>query len=359
MDLARAVAVAGMVMVHFGPKPVPETVAGKLYGISDGRASVLFVVLAGLGVAFLSGRSSVSHVEPLSKATRGGQRVATSARLQLILRGTLLLPLGLWLQGLEQVVLVVILKYYAVYFLIAALVLGLSDRWLVVFGLAVLAGGPLIYLWGATAFPEWYFTAPVTLMDTPAKIVRELLFSGFYPVVTRTVPLLAGLWLGSMDLRSPVVRRRLIYVGTTVAVAAALASSAETIGARLESSDLRTAEPHTQMPLWMLGAIGSACVVLGVALVVADRLPRASWPLAATGQLALSVYVGHVLLLNYIPQALTWAEVPAAALSPGTFIVVVACLCMLWRLVFSRGPLEAALTMPWWLLNRSFARTSR
>lgn len=145
VDLARAVAVAGMVMVHFGPKPVPETVAGKLYGISDGRASVLFVVLAGLGVAFLSGRNSGSHRQLLPKATQGSQRVATrsaNARLQLILRGSLLLPLGLWLQGLEQVVLVVILKYYALYFLLAALVLGLSDRWLVVSGLAALAGGP-------------------------------------------------------------------------------------------------------------------------------------------------------------------------------------------------------------------------
>ncbi len=51
------------------------------------------------------------------------------------------------------------------------------------------------------------------------------------------------------------------------------------------------------MPLWMLGSIGSSCAVLGGMLLLADWLPRATWPLAATGQLALTVYVGHLLLL--------------------------------------------------------------
>jgi hypothetical protein len=60
-------------------------------------------------------------------------------------------------------------------------------------------------------------------------------------------------------------------------------------------ADLLTDEPHSQMPLWLLGSIGSACAVLGGMLLLADRLPRATWPLAVTGQLALTVfYVGHL-----------------------------------------------------------------
>lgn len=340
-------------MVHFGPKPVPETALGDLYGLTDGRASVLFVLLAGVGVALLAGRSSGSQRQRLSgypPDEREASGRTARARIQLVLRGSLLLPLGLWLQGLENVILVVILQYYAVYFLIAALVLRLSDRWLAALILAVLAGGPLVYLWGTAAFPDWYFAPPLNLESPPGKLAHDLLLSGFYPVVTWAGPLLVGLWIGGTDLRSPKVRSRLIYLGLAITLVAASFSTGEPVGPRPEFSDLRVGEPHSQMPLWMLGAIGSACAMLGGTLVLADRIPKAIWPLAATGQLALTVYVGHALLLNYVPDLLRWDSVLAAALSTGAFMVVVATLSMLWRLVFSHGPLEAALAAPWLLL---------
>jgi hypothetical protein len=56
------VAVLGMVMVHFGPTPAPNTVLGNLYDVPHGRASVLFVLLAGVGVALLAdGGSNGGH----------------------------------------------------------------------------------------------------------------------------------------------------------------------------------------------------------------------------------------------------------------------------------------------------------
>src|ERR687894_682212 len=133
VDAARAVAVLGMVMVHFGPFPAPDTALGNLYGLSHGRASVLFALLAGVGVALLTaGRS-------------GGRTSLTRGRL--VLRGALLLPLGLWLQDFEHGALV-ILQYYGIYFVFVAFVLTLPDRWLLAGGAAVLVAGPLVYLWG-------------------------------------------------------------------------------------------------------------------------------------------------------------------------------------------------------------------
>ncbi len=35
-------------MLHFGPTPVPDTALGNLYGVSHGRAFVLFALLAGV-----------------------------------------------------------------------------------------------------------------------------------------------------------------------------------------------------------------------------------------------------------------------------------------------------------------------
>lgn len=54
VDAARALAVVGMVMVHIGPTGGPGA-AGTVYGITHGRASVLFVLLAGVGVSILAG----------------------------------------------------------------------------------------------------------------------------------------------------------------------------------------------------------------------------------------------------------------------------------------------------------------
>jgi hypothetical protein len=233
-----------MVMVHFGPNPTPDTALGNVYGVSHGRASVLFALLAGVGVALLVG-----------DRLRGWPSLA---RGRLVLRGTLLLPLGLWLQGLDHGALV-ILQYYAVYFLFAALVLTLSDRWLLAGGAAVLVGGPLVYLGGQMVVPEWFTADPATLGDPISKIADDLLLTGTYPLVTWAAPLLFGLWLGRQDLAAPAVRWGLLFLGLVVAVAAA--SAADWLTAAFSEAFeqpggpgfayyLLTDTPHDQMPLW-------------------------------------------------------------------------------------------------------------
>jgi hypothetical protein len=339
-------------MVHLAPNQTPDTALGNLYGVSHGRASVLFVLLAGVGVALLVGDRS--HGQPT-------RRPPSVVRGRLVLRGALLLPLGLWLQPLDQGPLV-ILQYYALYFLFAALILTLPDRWLLAGGAAVLIGGPVIYLWGKMLVPEWFTRSgdPASLDDPIGKIADDLLLTGAYPLVTWAAPLLFGLWIGRRDLTSAWVRWGLLILGLTVAVAAALTTDwLATVFARaLEVpggpgfAALLTDKPHSQMPLWMLGSIGSACAVLGGMLLLSDRLPRMLWPLAATGQLAFTVYVGHLLLLDAYPELLSSETVPEAFFTVGLFMLLVAVACTLWRAVFPRGPLEAVLAAPWGIIER-------
>ena len=352
VDAARAIAVLGMVMVHFGSNPRPDTFLGDLYGVSHGRASVLFALLAGVGVSLLVG--GCSRGQPTTR------RPIFLARGRLIFRGALLLPLGLWLQQLDHGA-YVILQYYAVYFLFAALVLTLPDRWLLVGGVAVLVGGPLVYLWGAMEAPAWYTGDPASLDDPAGKIVRDLLLAGKYPLVTWVAPLLVGLWIGRRNLVAPAVRWRLLILGLTVAVAAALASDwlTATLGRPFEGprdpgfAVLLTDTPHNQMPLWMLGSVGSACAVLGGVLLLTHCLPWATWPLVATGQLPLTVYVGHLLLLDAFPELLKRDTVPDAALTVGVFMLLAVAASTLWRALLPRGPLEAPLAAPWWIVERS------
>ena len=350
IDAARAIAVFGMVMVHFGPFPAPDTALGNLYGVSHGRASVLFVLLAGVGVALLAGNRLVGGTDRRPALVQG----------RLVLRGTLLLPFGLWLEGLDHGALV-ILQYYAVYFVFLALVFTLSGRWLLVGGAGMLLAGPLVYLWGQTMVPEWYARDETASLGDPiSKIVEDLLLTGAYPLVTWAAPLLFGLWVGRRDLSAPAVRWSLLVLGLAVAIGAALSANWLSGAFDMPSGEpgesefaaLLTDQPHRQMPLWMLGAIGSACAVLGGMLFLADRLPRATWPLVATGQLALTVYVGHLLLLHAFSELLRRETVPEAFLTVGTFMVLVAIFCTLWRAVLPRGPLEAALAAPWWIVER-------
>ncbi len=350
VDAARAIAVLGMVMVHFGPTPAPDTAFGNLYGLAHGRASVLFALLAGVGVVLLTrGRS---HDRP------------TLVRGRLVLRGVLLLPLGLWLEGIDHGALV-ILQYYAVYFLLAALVLTLPDRWLLTDGVTVLVCGPLVYLGGRMLAPAWYDRQETASLDDPVgKIVEDLLLTGAYPLVTWAAPLLIGMWIGRRDLAATSVRLWLLVLGLAVAVAATFASNELTaaFGEALEEAgrpglaNLLADTPHRQASLWMLGAIGSGCAVLGGMLLLTDRLPRVTWPLVATGQLALTVYVGHLLLLAPFPDLLKSEVVPAASFNVGVFMLLAAIVCTLWRAVLPRGPLEAAISAPWWISERLVRR---
>jgi hypothetical protein len=341
VDAARAVAVLGMVMVHFGPNPAPETLSGDLYGVSHGRASILFVLLAGVGLALLAGR---------------GDGPRWSVRGRLLFRAALLLPLGLWLEGLEHDV-AVILQFYALYFVLAALVLTLPDLPLLVLGVLVLVGGPVLYLTVEAAHPSWFDLYPAALGDPLGRISRDLLISGSYPLAVWSAPLLIGIWLGRRNLHSPTVCWQLLVIGFAVAVAAPflsdwLASAVGQTSGGPNFDRLATSEPHEQMPLWMAGSIGSACAVLGAALLVVDRLPRATWPLVATGQLALSVYVGHILLLTTYPDLLIREEVLAATVTVGVFMLLAATVCTLWRAGLPRGPLEGAFAAPGWATRR-------
>lgn len=304
---------------------------------------MLFVVLAGVGVSLLAGDRS------RRRRRRAYQVVA--------LRVAVFLPLGIALQHLDTGV-AVILHYYALYFLIAALLLRLPDGALLAGALALFVAGPLAHLAAQMTQPDWYVQASRIELDDPVVVGRDLLLTGYYPAVTWAPPLALGMWLGRRDLRASRVRRALVGGGAAVAAAAYLTAEglARVLGAPpggdVTWRTLLDSSGHTEMPFSVIGATAVACAVLGLCLVVADRAPRLAWPLAATGQLALTVYVGHLLVLAEEPAWLRRDTVPDAAVSVGRLLLVTTVLAVAWRAVFARGPLEALLHLPWWRPSR-------
>jgi uncharacterized membrane protein YeiB len=335
VDLARALAIVGMLAVHFGPTGITDA-AGRLYALPHGRASILFVLVAGVGVSLLASSRTTSLAE---------------ARWKLAWRSALLLPLGLLLQDLDHRVLV-ILQTYGALFLVGIVVLRLPDRALLALAGALMALGPVLFLIGRMTAPETFDRTAIAWSDPLSRILVGVLASGPYPLPVWASPFVLGMWIGRRDLRAPVVRALLVALGAAVAVAAPYVGTAlERVFGQATTAATWTAllgsAPHSQMPPWLAGSMGSAALVLGLSLVVADALPRATWPLVAMGQLALTVYVAHLVALHAWGGALRSREVGEALRNVLLFTAGAALLATLWRAVVPRGPLEGLLDLPW------------
>ena len=328
LDVARALAIVGMVIVHFRQPPgeTPSSWLEYVQALPNGRASLLFVLLAGVGLTLLAG-------------DRDRQRWQRATPF-IAVRVVVLLPLGLGLE-LAGVPPLVILQYYAVLFVLATPACLWGDRALLLAAGALAIAGPVAYLLMSQAEPSWFVRAdPAVLGDPPRVVARELLFTGSYPAMVWLAPMLLGIWLGRQDLRAPRVRTRMFLAGGSVAILAAVG------GAWLPDDGwwrLADARPHSQMFLWLVGGTGSAVAMLAVCLILADQLGRVLAPLGALGQLALTAYVGHLLLLLAWQETFTPAEVGPALLRVAIFACLAAGFAVLWRRWFAYGPLEALL----------------
>lgn len=340
LDVARALAIIGMVAMHVGPAS-GTGFWGTAYALPSGRASILFVVLAGLGMGLID-------------------RLKPEARVQHAVRwiwfAAVLLPLGLALQDLDHGVWIV-LHHYAALFLIGLLALRLPSTWLL--PTAVLAGivGATTLLVLRINLPDLPVRDGVSISDPLGTIVLGLTVSGPYPLITWICPFLAGMWLGRLDLRDDDIRSRMVLVGAGVAIAAFVASQCLVLllgpveGPR-DWTFILTDEPHSQMPLWLLGSTASAIMLIGLSLIAADRFGRALWPLAAMGQVALTVYVGHVVALDLLRGPSITSDIGEGVLILIGITVAAALLAMAWLAVFPRGPLELLLHAPLRLFRR-------
>jgi uncharacterized membrane protein YeiB len=327
IDMARALALIGMVAVHVGPEDAAG-LGGRLYALAHGRASILFVLVAGIGVTLL--------------ASRGG---SASARLRLACFCLVLLPMGLALQLVAGPI-AVILHHYAAFFLVGLAVINLRSRTVFALALATTLLGPMIYFAAGLFDPQVYDGRPVTLLDNPFTILKGLIISGPYPLVVWSAPLLFGVWLGRQDLREHGTQMRLCYAGALLAAAAMslsllLVSIVGEPGGPSDPAMLVIHAAHSQMPLWLLSAIGAAMFVLGLSLLFATRFPGVARPFALLGQMALSMYVTHVLILGLLFRQ----QLNQDAVGPSLLLVALLTaggmtFAVIWRKFHARGPVE-------------------
>lgn len=332
IDAARGLAIVGMIVVNVGPTNA-ETVLERLYLLPFGRASVLFVTIAGIGMGlFLGRRQGAALWSPLAW------------------RVLLLLAVGLVLQTLTSSV-SVILTTYALLFLTSPLLQRLSRRALLSVAAVLLVAGPVWIVADDVTSPGTYAKQGVTLTTPPGETLHSLFLSGPYPLASWTVPFVVGLAVARLDLSRTRVQRRLAVWGAVAAVGAQLVAtvSYDALGSRADTGWLRllTGVAHGQMPLWLVSATGGAVLVVAVCVAVGQRTPALlRWP-AVLGRYALTVYVAHVLVLAVVKPPDGLPSFALGALISALMVTVFVVGAVLWDRTGRQGPLEWVLRHPW------------
>jgi len=369
IDAARGLALLGMMATHLLPTfesnaSLTPTWIGLTF---SGRAAALFAVLAGVGLALSTGKDKPLEGADLFAARRG-----------VALRALVIAAVGLTLGGLEVNV-AIILVHYAVLFLCILPFLGLRVKRLCAWAAGWIVATPVL----AYLLRPWLLAPepPLRLghnpnwedLGTPSRLLADLFFTGYYPVVQWLSYLLVGLAIGRLVLTKALVPVLLLVGGTVVAVAAktlgvaamedwggraaleeVLNSPGYPLGSVLQVNLaglpqegswwwLASAAPHSGTPLDLLHTSAVAAAVIGACLLL-GRL--AEWvdldlllPLRGAGAMTLTLYTVHVWVVSgfYLkPLPAGWTEDgmyfahAAAAIIIGTVFAVLE-----WR-----GPLE-------------------
>ncbi|EEP70516.1 membrane protein [Micromonospora sp. ATCC 39149] len=354
VDLARALAVFGMYVVHIGP-PLSATsgVASWIRYLADGRSSILFATLAGFSVALIAGRR-----EP--KTGLAGRQ----AKARIAIRAVVLLAVGTAMAMVFGDV--VILNFYGVYFLLALPLVRLRAKTLAITATVLAVVTPQL-AFGLSSLLTEPVRKSINAYDPLERLcgvgVLDLLLTGFYPTITWMSFVIAGMALARLDLAAGSVRRRLAAFGPALIVlgygtsrllagADALRSSAEDASGssgsgsfgsgsfqpRGSASSLLLAGPHSGTTFDIIGSLGVAITVILCAMVAIDRLPwlrRLAKPVIAVGTMSLTAYVGHFVVSSFTGLAFKDSWMPLLIYIGGAIVFA-----GIWFRFFPRGPLE-------------------
>jgi uncharacterized membrane protein len=355
IDAARGVALVGMMSVHL-ISPVSDGDVSLAWQLSNGKASALFALLAGVGIAFSTG----GHRPVRGLAWRAGV-------LSLLTRAVIIAAVGLafgYVVGPNDAA--VILAYYGVMFALAIPFLRLSTRGLVVAAAVAAVLMPVVSHVVRSGMASAPRTNPTVtdLVTDPLGLLSRLTLTGVFPAFVWIAYLLAGMAAGRAVLSSRRVVGQITLIGLALALGSSLLSMlVMTVAGRgivlraeaLQTMDFETYEdvllwgpsgttptnspwwltamsPHSGSPLDLAFTIGVALAVLGACLLLERGLQPLLRPLAAAGSMTLTLYSLHLLLV-------------AAPLTRGLGnlliqIVLLGGFALLWSRSHPRGPLE-------------------
>lgn len=316
-DILRGVAIVAMLVAH--ALPLVPSARGGVVGFAAGNindlASPLFALVMGMSAALVLARPGAS----------GGRVV-----LQNLLRGVVLVALGVWLSTWGSWI-AVVLAFLGIVLAIGTPILLLGSRAVgMIAALVAVVGAPLNAAVVAAADPM------LLVAPTPAGSALRWFFADSHYRVTNLLPFFL---LGALLLRHGFRRDRLLLLLGVVAVPAYAARPVLERGWGVGSTS--GSHPDTLHDLGLVLAVHVAVVLLATvrSRPAAAAISAALMPLRAVGSLALSIYVLQVAVVAVMARAgLGFGED-----SPGLLVLMVLGLWaagVLWWRFGGTGPVE-------------------
>ncbi len=343
IDVARALAIGGMALVHFvmvlSANRVDDSVLSWLYERLAGRPAMVFMLLAGIGISLRFRNVTTDEQAATKKAS-------------LFRRGWFFLAVGflnllLWPGD--------ILRVYGIAYLIASFFALSGNRTLFVWVFGIL-GAFLACIFTIDFGTNWNFeTLEYANLWTVKGSLLNLFYNGFRALLPWLAVLFVGIWVGRFDLKSPRVRLTFFAAGlATWALAesaslglvsmlgdAASASEMEEIQAVFGTDSL------PPMPLFLCSAGGLAIALIMFCTHVCEKLSDdvTRW-LATPGQLAFTWYSGHIFVVvaaGVVTEFRGDASMAVAWIVSSVFFVTMCGLSVWYRRYYKSGPLESAM----------------
>lgn len=322
LDAARTLAILGMFAAHIFPLYLTNE-SGELQATTTGlvassRASVLFMVLAGVSLGLFA-----------SGLQRRG--MGTAQRILVILRRALVIAVLGMLIGPFNEGIANILVHYGVLFALLSVAVLLPTKALAPLAGLWLVATPVCWRPLADRWQDQTLGHNPSFLDLqdPILLFMDLSISGYYPLLVWCGYGLLGLSLSRLPLHRATTAGWLLAGGALLAVATQLIGWALTgplltqiaratgwsteaasvamqagrapggnIDSLLSSTFyLWLPAPHSTSLINTLHTAGCAVALLGLCLLVTDRLGYLGGLVAAAGRAPLTLYTGHLILL--------------------------------------------------------------
>jgi len=344
VDLARALAIFGMIIVNFKIAMKAETGNSLLLsfaGLFEGRASALFVILAGVGITFITNKAKGSN----------DRLFLLKSRLSLLKRGGLLIVIGLVYTPIWEAD---ILHFYGFYFLIAAATFTVNDKVLLFISALIMMVFPVLLLFFNYEQNWNWVTLTYENFWTFDGMVRHIIFNGFHPVFPWAAFLFFGMWLGRQDLSQVFMKKRLLIwslitliitecsfylIRTAVGDGSVVEMTSEEVSFLFSTSII------PPLPQYIISAGSSAVITLVTCLYFSERYCESNiirW-LYQTGKMSLTLYVAHVIIGMGLLESIGLLEnqtINFSLLSALIFCVFGVFFSVTWLKFYKTGPLE-------------------
>ena len=239
------------------------------------------------------------------------------------------------------------MRFYGICIAIGALLLTVSNRWLWSLVFVCVAISVVCSFLSHYFFYE-IFRNLEALQNSDPWTVQGMLFraflNGFLFIFSWIVFLLIGMWLGRQEVHYLRVRRDMFLGGIVVALVVGGILWLLLRYLDLSESGIRSFW-RLLAALYFFVMCGGVIAIIGGSLMLTEKYPDAKWtrPFLATGQLALTLYVAHLVIGRGMLEVLGILGNKTLPLAMGSAVIF--CICAVifshsWTKRFGRGPLE-------------------